>query len=204
MYVRWAVFRPQFEDYEFILHGDVDVMYAIEKPDLLEQRLRVLGDDVVSTHDGLDCLPVRCARIAVPLMIRTKPWFEAARPVMIELMEALLQGRYPDWQDITFRGDVENQTLFATMMKRAGVRFPKHNFWAYHGFHIGHARVEGRLEAFFGETDGERIEHKRYARDLVPVFKTPEFSKLITNGEVAHEFMQVVNAWSKCKNPDEA
>jgi len=21
MYVRWAVFRPQFEDYEFILHG---------------------------------------------------------------------------------------------------------------------------------------------------------------------------------------
>lgn len=180
--LRWILCLPEFEQFDYIFFGDIDILMIREEPTLLEEHKRILETVSVpfTNTTGIDF-----GRQVTGLhFVERKSYFEKMNST-IGKYKTVLKTTIP-----VFPRGSKNQCFLLKMLEEAGFDMPNHHFFDYHGLHLGHSRVEGRWDYFFrdGAPIAEGI-HRDYFREFCRLTINPIFWKFYshTNSEIQNE-----------------
>lgn len=187
MAARWLLRYREFEDYEFVYIGDIDVLPVREAPSLIERHLPHLQS---SCHSNTEDIDPGLDRVTGLHCVRQRDYYGLMWPTMCWAKNNF-------WSEPVQRmfrneklGCRDNQTFLRGLMRRAGVPVSGGHF-EYHGLHIGHSRVPGRWDDFFAG-DQDQI---RYMQALEGTLRSPAFRALLCRDHVIREIATALEAY---------
>lgn len=184
---RWLLRYPEFDDYEFVYIGDIDVLPARETPSLIERHLPHLA---TSCHSNTENIDQGMDRVTGLHCVRQKDYYGMMWPTMCWAKNNFTHPAVQQLMQNDKMGCRDNQTFLRRLMRRAGVPVTGGHF-EYHGLHIGHSRVPGRWRDFFAE-DADQI---RYMDALISTLKSKEFQRLLCRDHVKREIHSAIQAY---------
>ena len=166
--LRWCNYPKEFDLFDYIYVGDIDIWLVKENVSLLEQHLDVLKNynTCYSNTDKIDPPDQRGHRMTGLHFFKTKEYLEAMRVMMTHYdyrfkEEEFNKERFPEFYNDKLK-KMDNQHALWHLIKEAGLKMPDHSFFEYHGLHLGHSRCKGRWEILFKD-DGK---HKGYFKQI--------------------------------------
>jgi hypothetical protein len=201
--LRWMMYLYEFEEYENIYIGDIDILIVQEEPLLLERHLKVCADNgtCYSNTIWIDYPNGRGPRMTGLHFFKTQEYFKAMLPVIKEWKEMLLTNPEADifWNEKINR--LDNQMVLYKMIKESGLKVygedmrPPNVFFEYSGLHLGHSRVPGRWAELFKNDNNHVYYYQKFievAADLLyewlynraPGFIQYEIGEMVRAGSV--------------------
>lgn len=137
--LRWTNCPSEFEKFDYIYTGDIDILVCKEEPDLLEQHVQhcdLLGLPYSNMVRGWGPWQKKPRRFTGLHFVRQKEWYGAMRPVMEKYGSILLQGKSTH---------ANNEAMLHQMVGESGLGLPRgideiqdpsYRFFSYHGLHL--------------------------------------------------------------------
>lgn len=153
--LRWMNNPPEFDKFDYIYTGDIDILICREEPGLLEQHVQhcdLLGLPYSNMVRGWGPWQEKPRRFTGLHFVRQKEWYSAMRPVMERYSSMLLHGKSTH---------ANNEAMLHTMVGESGLGLPKgideiqdmsYRFFSYHGLHMRLWRMpnpDPKLKHFF-------------------------------------------------------
>jgi len=193
--LRWTMWFPQYNNFDYIYVGDIDILLFREEPTLLEQHLKVCNDtdNCYSNTTKIDDVKTRGTRMTGLHFFKREEYSYKMLPVMQKYLGRLrFNANIPEFYNKAF-GRVDNQHALYSMIKESGLKLPEHSFFEYHGLHLGHSRVSGRWDVVFEDEKYRKFYNKFCKLISKPLFEllseklTPEIQNeidtMICSGE---------------------
>jgi len=156
--LRWVYSPEIFLQYKCVYIGDIDILFTPEKEDIFTQHMRVCKryKTSYSNTDKIDPPDTRGHRMTGLHFFMVEPYLRLMLPVMTKYSEILKDGMPPEFNNEVWKRP-DNQHALWVLISLAGLQYPQHSFFRYHGLHLGHSRIKGRWEVLCKDP-----EHKIY------------------------------------------
>lgn len=127
--LRWVLDKSEFDDYNNIYVGDVDLLICRENPNLEEQHLVHCEDNKLPYSNMVRQNSKN--RLSGLHFIKKDEYYAIFVEIIAKYRNLLLKSKLIDQK---------NETVLYNMMKESGLPFPSKTFWIHHGIHLGYWR----------------------------------------------------------------
>lgn len=156
--LRWTNYSDEFEKFDYIYTGDIDMLICKEEPSLLQQHIQhcdFIGLPYSNQIRGFGDWKNKPRRLTGLHFVKRNEWYTAMRNIMIKY-DRLLQKNC-----VTYG---QNEVMLYQMVKESSLKLPKeideisdseYRFRPHHGLHLGLWRspnTDQKLKTFFPRT----------------------------------------------------
>lgn len=192
--LRWTTYTPFFDQFDLMYIGDIDIFIMPEKIKLHEQHLDIMNKNrtCYSNTDKIDPPETRGNRMTGLHCFKPKKYFQAIREVALSYNTIIKAGiNSNDFINEKLNKVMDNQHILWKIIYNSGLPMPNHNFFSYHGLHLGHSRVKNRWSDLFS-TDKLHLE---YFIKMVKIIDDDFFYLLrTTNNQVKKEILTMIKS----------
>lgn len=187
--LRWTNYSDEFENFDYIYIGDIDMLVCREKPDLLLQHIQhcdLLGLPYSNKVRGTGAWQDKPRRLTGLHFVKRKEWYGAMRPIMKKYNELLRKKRIDHDQNEVVLHQMVAESVLGLPKGIDEVRDSAYRFRPHHGLHLRlwqRPNDNPKLQGFFPRTkDGWEIfagsVYKQYFDQLKEMQQSAVYERL--------------------------